>query len=118
MMNNPQQGWAMQLKRIIYILLVIVVGFFYYGMKGHFRRVRRGRAKELFPMQIQQVKNTVAEDAAEQFEIAERAGDKMQMYVQAGICAAAYLRTKDEANYRKWLNIQREVRSELGLDVR
>jgi hypothetical protein len=44
------------------------------------------------------IENKVASDAVEQYRIAERQGDKMQICVQAGLVSAAYLQAKDEVN--------------------
>lgn len=53
------------------------------------------------------IENKVADDAVEQYNIAKRQGDKMQICVQAGFVSAAYLQAKDENNYRKWKSIQK-----------
>lgn len=47
---------------------------------------------------MQDIENKVASDAVEQYRIAERQGDKMQICVQAGLVSAAYLQAKDEVN--------------------
>lgn len=55
----------------------------------------------------QQIYDTVANDAVEQYQIAARQGDKMQICVQAGFVSAAYLQAKDEANYNEWKKIEK-----------
>lgn len=55
----------------------------------------------------QQIYDTVADDAVEQYQIATRQGDKMQICVQAGFVSAAYLQAKDEANYNEWKKIEK-----------
>ena len=55
----------------------------------------------------QQIYDTVANDAVEQYQIATRQGDKMQICVQAGFVSAAYLQAKDEANYNEWKKIEK-----------
>ena len=51
---------------------------------------------------MKDITNKVATDAVEQFRIAERQGNKMQICVQAGLVAAAYLQAKAEGPYQTW----------------
>jgi hypothetical protein len=48
------------------------------------------------------LENSVADDFEKQYDIAKRNGDRMQMCVQAGIVAAAYLQAHDDTQYRTW----------------
>ena len=57
----------------------------------------------------------VAKDAIQQYEIAERQGDKIQICVQAGLVSAAYLQAKDEANYQTWKEVERADCSRAGM---
>ena len=61
------------------------------------------------------IQDHVADDAVKEYEIAERQGDKMQMYVQAGLCAAAFLQAQDEPNYRKWKDIERKIGDQIRM---
>jgi len=70
---------------------------------------------EVAKQQMQTIENQVTEDAIKQYEIAYRQGDKMQIYVQAGMVAAAYLQAQDEENYRKWKAIEKEAGKKVGL---
>ena len=49
----------------------------------------------------------VAKNAVEQYEIAQRSGDKMQICVHAGFVSAAYMQAKNEASYQSWLAVER-----------
>ncbi|WP_144062021.1 hypothetical protein [Sphingomonas sp. MM-1] len=49
----------------------------------------------------------VAEDAEEQYYIARRGSDYVQICVQAGMVAAAYLNAKNEFKYREWKDRER-----------
>lgn len=51
---------------------------------------------------LQAIKNKVALDSIAQYEIASRQGDAMQICVQAGFVAAAFLQAQNEAEYRRW----------------
>lgn len=55
----------------------------------------------------QQVYDKVANDAVEQYQIATRQGDKMQICVQAGLVSAAYLQAKDEVRYNEWKDVEK-----------
>ena len=61
------------------------------------------------------VEYKVADDAVKEYEIAARQGDRMQMYVQAGLCAAAFLQAQDEPNYRKWKDIERKIGDQIRM---
>lgn len=52
------------------------------------------------------LQGSVAGDFEEQYDVAKRGGDSMQMCVHAGIVSAAYLQAKDETNYRRWQAIE------------
>jgi hypothetical protein len=52
--------------------------------------------------EMQKIENQVATDALNQYQIAKREGNAMQVCVQAGLVSAAYLQAKDESNYRVW----------------
>lgn len=71
--------------------------------------------KENFRKQNMTIEDYVADKAVKEYEIAERQGDKMQMYVQAGLCAAAFLQAQDEPNYRKWKAQERKIGDQIGI---
>lgn len=51
---------------------------------------------------MDQIQTKVASDAVDQYNIASQQGDRMQICVQAGLVAAAYLQAKDTDNYNQW----------------
>lgn len=55
---------------------------------------------------LSDIKKQVTQDMIDQYEIAKRQGDRMQICVQAGLVCAGYLQAKDENNYRKWKDIE------------
>ena len=65
--------------------------------------------------EMNKIENQVAEDAIRQYEIAKRSGSAMDAYVQAGMVAAAFLQAEDEANYKKWKEIEKEEAKNVGL---
>ena len=64
---------------------------------------------------MQQITDKVAADASEQYWIAKRQGDLIQICVQAGLVSAAFLQSKDEPSYQKWKEIERNDCRHAGL---
>ena len=58
--------------------------------------------------QMDSITLQVAKDAETQYIIAKREGDKTQICVQAMGVSAAYLQAKDERNYKKWKQIEKQ----------
>ncbi len=58
--------------------------------------------------EMQKIENQVAVDAVNQYEIAKRQGNAIQICVQAGLVSAAYLQAKDENNYQQWKRTESE----------
>lgn len=56
--------------------------------------------------EMSKIEDQVAADSVNQYNIAKRQGDTMQICVQAGLVSAAYLQAKDEANYQHWKKIE------------
>lgn len=54
------------------------------------------------------IEEQVAQDTVDQYNIAKRQGDPIQICVQAGLVAAAYLQAEDEPNYNRWKAIEEE----------
>lgn len=50
----------------------------------------------------------IAKETIAEYEIAKKQGDKMQICIQAGMVATAFLQAKDEANYGKWKDIEKK----------
>jgi hypothetical protein len=97
-MNNKTKG-------IIGIVVFVIMIWFYFG----------GGLEQQAAEQMQTIENQVAADAVKQYEIAKNSGDAMDAYVQAGIVAAAYLQAKDELNYKKWKDIEKQEANNAGM---
>lgn len=65
--------------------------------------------------EMQNIENQVAIDAVNQYQIAQRQGNAIQVCVQAGLVSAAYLQAKDEPNYRQWKKTESEDCSRAGV---
>lgn len=85
---------AFPLKMLINICVVIgVLGFCYYQFRSVVPDVDIGPVSAYAQ---------VSANMIEQYKIAVRQGDPIQICVQAGLVAASYLQASDEANYRQW----------------
>jgi uncharacterized membrane protein YvbJ len=73
-------------------------------------------SQEIINMDMDSIYQEVASDAVDQYNIAKRQGDPIQICVQAGLVSAAYLQAKDEANYRKWKDIEENECMKVGLN--
>lgn len=74
-----------------------------------------GGCDQLAEQQMDNIYDQVSSDAVEQYEIAKRQGDPIQVCVQAGFVAAAYLQAKNETNYSTWKTIEKADCARAGL---
>ena len=94
-----------KLKIGLYVVGGIIAISFFFG----------GGQKAVVEEQMQDVKNQVAQDAIEQYEIAKRNGTKTDIYVNASMVSAAFLQAKDEPNYAKWKAIEKQAAKDAGM---
>jgi flagellar basal body-associated protein FliL len=94
--NQMEPRNVVKLLAVLAVLAVLALAAFFYWM------FFAGGDIKMAEPSMQQAENKVAEDAVQQYYIAERQGDKMQIYTQASFAAAAFLQAKDEPNYRYW----------------
>lgn len=92
-------------KGIIGIIVFVIMIWFYFG----------GGLEHQAAKQMQTIENQVAADAVRQYEIAKNSGNAMDAYVHAGMVAAAYLQAKDEPNYKKWKDIEKQEAKNAGM---
>jgi len=90
---------------VVVILVVIVILWYFYG----------GGLEKQATNNMQQIEQQVAADAVKQYEITKSSGTAIDAYVHAGLVAAAYLQAKDEANYKKWKEIERQEGIRAGM---
>ena len=79
--------------QVVGALALAGVGLWWYAGGGMDHQVAQDMSK---------IEDQVAQDAVNQYNIAVRQGDAMQICVQAGLVSAAYLQAKDEPNYQTW----------------
>ncbi len=65
--------------------------------------------------ELDDINLTTALEMEAQYKIVSAGTDKMEMYVHAGICAAAWAQAKDEAKYKEWKAIEAQLAKEAGL---
>jgi hypothetical protein len=74
------------------LLIAGVAIWFYFG----------GGLEHETAKEMGEIENKVATDSVTEYGIAKRNGNGMDVCVQAGMVAAAFLQAKDEASYRQW----------------
>lgn len=93
------------LQTLFSVLIFGVLIFYFFG----------GGLEQQAQKELDRIELQVAEDAVRQYEIASKNGSAMDAYTQAGFVAAAYLQAGDEANYKKWKDIEKEWGRKIGL---
>jgi DNA-directed RNA polymerase subunit M/transcription elongation factor TFIIS len=92
--------------------IVIPIG----SIIGFLSWISPGSSEKAAQQRMDEVYSQVSSDAEQQYYIAKRNGSKMDAYVHAGFVAAAYLQANDEANYKKWKEIERQDGIRAGMD--
>jgi len=94
-------------KALLGVVILVVIIWFYFG----------GGLEQQASKQMETIQNKVALDSEKEYEIAKRNGDLMEIYVHAGLVAAAYLQAKDEVNYKKWKEIEKTDAEAAGISA-
>lgn len=92
-------------KGIISLIFVIGLLYFFFG----------GGLENQVANDMEKIENQVALDSEKQYEIAKNSGNAMDAYIHAGLVAAAYLQAKDEVNYKKWKDIEKDEANNAGM---
>jgi len=87
----------MKIATILLSLFIIAVASWWYSGRG---------INATSDSMLNDIKDKVATDAVDQYNIAVRQGDKIQICVQAGLVSAAYLQAKNESKYIDWKDIE------------
>lgn len=82
---------------------------------GIYQGVHNRRVMDNAESLMNDIHDKVARDAEDQYAIAKRNGSAMDAYVQAGMVAAAHLQAKNEAEYRRWKQIESEEAERAGV---
>lgn len=90
--------------------LILILGAVWYFWIG-------GGIEVQTEKQLDNIHNQVASDAVEQYQIAKRNGNAIDICVHAGLVSAAYIQAKDEANYSKWKDIEEEDCKNAGVPL-
>ena len=99
------------LLQALLILLVAIGALGYFAFNGVGTAYVERKQTDF----MNDVMNKVAQDAVQQYQIAQRNGDSMDVCVQAGFVVAAFLQAHDESNYAKWKDIERSECRAAGL---
>jgi hypothetical protein len=92
-------------QAIISVVVIIGLVYFFFG----------GGLEKKAASDMQKIENQVAQDAVEQYEITKRGGDAMDIYIHASLVSAAFLQAKDEVNYKKWKEIEKQEAKNAGV---
>lgn len=92
-------------QAVIGLIVTIGMAWFFFG----------GGLEKQAAKDLQGIQDKVASDSVRQYEIASRSGNAIDVCVQAGMVAAAYLQAKDEANYQTWKRIESTDCARAGL---
>ncbi len=57
--------------------------------------------------EMQKINNKVVKDSIDQYNLAKKGGDRIEICVHAGMVAAACLQAKDEKKYLKWKEVEK-----------
>jgi len=87
------------MKKIITTLLLILISF---GIDG-------------CDSGMDSIYAQVINDSVNQYNIAKRQGDPIQICVQAGMVSASYLQANDEYNYGIWKKTEKEDCAKAGI---
>jgi hypothetical protein len=100
-----------------YVLVGLIVGVgLIWWLSGSWRFSGGGLGLEPYAAkEMQRIENKTAADAINQYGIAKRQGDPIQICKQAGFVSAAYLQAKDEPNYQRWEKIEKDDCSRAGV---
>jgi hypothetical protein len=95
----------MKFKAYVLVLGLSLLGYWTLGLFN----------TPLVGSQIPTTSNKVVADQVTQYNIAVRAGTKMDRCVQAGFVASAYSQAKDEPNSEEWTRIRHDDCTVAGL---
>jgi len=61
------------------------------------------------------IEKQVAQDSVASYNLSVKGGDKMEICTQASMVSASFLQAKDEKNYLKWKDIEKNDCANAGL---
>lgn len=96
MEQQVQKTSFKRLGKIALVTVIVFIGFIFLLSSGEEAQ------KQATTDYLDDIHKQVSADAVEQYNIAKRQGDKIQICVQAGLVSAAYLQEKNEASYNTW----------------
>lgn len=92
-------------KGVIGLLILGAGGWYFFG----------GGLDQQTNKEIERINDQVAVDFVEQYQLAKKSGDLIQICVQAQMVSAGYLQAQDEPNYLKWKDIEKADCARAGL---
>ena len=100
--DNPGQAVA----GVISLAVFGALSWFYFG----------GGLSWWSGQELNKIQDQVAQDQVQQYNIAKQSGNPIDICVQAGMVAAAYLQAQDQTQYAQWKEIERTDCRAAGID--
>lgn len=95
--DTPKEETSSVAKGVVSLLVLGVGGWFLFG----------GGLEQQASRDLDRIEDQVAVDFVNQYNLAKKSGDAIQICVQAGMVSAGYLQAEDQANYLKWKEIEK-----------
>ncbi len=95
--DTPKEESSSVAKGVVSLLVLGVGGWFLFG----------GGLEQQASRDLDKIEDQVAVDFVNQYNLAKKSGDAIQICVQAGMVSAGYLQAEDQANYLKWKEIEK-----------
>ncbi len=95
--DTPKEETSSVAKGILSLLILGAGGWFFFG----------GGLEQQASRDLDRIEDQVAVDFVNQYNLAKKSGDAIQICVQAGMVAAGYLQAEDQPNYLKWKEIEK-----------
>jgi hypothetical protein len=90
----------------IIALIILGGGGWYFFGGGLMEQVNRD---------MDDIEDQVATDMVNQYNLSKKAGDPIEICVNAGMVSAGYLQAEDEPNYLKWKKVEKADCAKAGL---
>ena len=118
--NKSSKTWVIVPVMIIILFVIAIIGLDENnGSVAESKNVSKESSQKrsrLLNLVEDGVAGMVADNEIKKFEIANRNGDKMTACLSAGVVKAAFLEAKNEAEFKKWRDIEKKTCRAVGVD--
>lgn len=103
--NKQPSKQSANAQAVLTIIIFAVLGWYYFG----------GGMDKHVENQMEGIYSQVANDAVKQYQITRAGNDPIDICVHAGLVAASYVQSKDQANYLRWKDIEKNDCARAGI---